>query len=84
MTVPIVHSNGTSKEELLDQITKACYAIGQAIDAVNDAQPNQRDYYPLPSEAWSQAQADHIARLRLLTQLRKEYFNLAIAIDTQG
>jgi len=84
MTVPLVHRNGTSKEELLDQITKACYALKQALEAVTDAQPNQRDYYPLPPDAWTTAQRDHLTRLQRLQDIRQEYFNLAIAIDTQG
>ena len=45
MMVPTVHLNGTSKCELMRQVMGARIALHTAIDALQQACPNGRDYY---------------------------------------
>lgn len=69
---PLVHLNGTSKQALCDQLDEAYQAIGMAIEAVKQAAPNRRDYYPLPDNWWDEAQAQHRKRLQILADLQDE------------
>ncbi len=45
-SVPTVHMNGTSKNELISQLETAVSAIRVAVTALENAAPNGRDYYP--------------------------------------
>ena len=53
---PIIHLNGTSKEDLLQQYLDAGHAIEAALRAMAKASPNGRDYYPLGPDAFRAAQ----------------------------
>ena len=46
VAVPCVHSNGTSAEELRDQLQAAVDAWREADHALAMAAPNSRDHYP--------------------------------------
>ena len=69
LRIPLVHLNGTSKQALLDQIADAGCAVQAAMRKLDDACPNQRDYYPLGEEAWREAVAQHTARLDKLSEV---------------
>jgi hypothetical protein len=43
---PMVHLNGTSRDDLLDVREKAYFALSEAFDALRQIAPNGRDYYP--------------------------------------
>lgn len=43
---PIIHLNGTSRLQLIDNLEAVWYAIDKAMDALREAGPNGRDYYP--------------------------------------
>lgn len=65
MMIPTVHGNGTSWEALLEGIVKAARKVRQAEDALREAWPNGRDYYPQGAEAlqkalrqWEEMQTD--------------------------
>ena len=75
MIAPIVHTNGTSRDELVDQLCRAGAALRLALDALSEAAPNARDYYPEPGRlALAQLQhADRVRRLHsVLTDLQIE------------
>ena len=63
-TLPIVHMNGTSLEEL----TRGYDAIDDALDALENAmfqlEFNARDYYPSGPEYWEKASNERIEILR--------------------
>lgn len=46
MRIPTVHMNGTSPEDLLEQLVRAHQAVAGALEALDAASPNGRDYYP--------------------------------------
>lgn len=74
MIFPTVHLNGTSKDEMIDRLSDAGSAVHKAIDALIDARPNARDYYPQGPDAFAQADREHNERL---TKLRAVYDELA-------
>src|SRR5262249_8664589 len=63
--LPIVHSNGTSRERLIEQRCEAANALQKALEALQAMCPNGRDYYPQPG-LWEKAEQLHRGRMRLL------------------
>lgn len=80
LSVPTVHLNGTSREELLTQLTTAADAVRDAITALQKACPNGRDYYPQGDGATQEARRQHANRLHHLTAVRSELVEIAEAI----
>jgi len=80
LTVPSVHLNGTSREELLRQVQAAWQAVWQARDALAKASPNARDYYLQGELAYPAARAEHDRRARALLEVQEELSQLAEAI----
>jgi len=80
LSVPTVHLNGTSREELVTQLTEASNAVRDAITAVQKASPNGRDYYPQGSGATQEALRQHANRLHNLTAVQRELVEIAEAI----
>lgn len=72
MMVPTVHLNGTSRDELLNQIRDAHQAVGAAMDALRKATPHGRDYYPQGPDAILSAQAEHEDRMQKLAAVRAQ------------
>ena len=70
--MPTVHMNGTSAEGLKAPLVEAYSKISDAIDAVQAAAPNGRDYYPQGPEAYEAARAGHSKRLRDLDRILAE------------
>lgn len=81
MIVPTVHRNGTHGPDLLRQVLDAKAAIAKAIEAVNNATPNGRDYYTTGTLA--EALAEHRVRLVSLETIKHDYEALAIEISNQ-
>lgn len=76
-TLPTIHLNGTSKQELFDTYFEALDAIASARVALQKAAPNGRDYYPQGPEAYGQARLAHEQRLRLLETIYNELHAIA-------
>lgn len=77
MMHPTIHLNGTSKGELLRQLTDAIIAIGDAEIAVAKACPNGRDYYVQGRGAIDDALREHSDRLARLAAVRSELEQIA-------
>jgi len=71
LILPVVHRNGTSRAELLEQACDAGAAISRALNALYEAGPNQRDYYVKPGH-WEKALAQHERRIETLKALLTE------------
>ena len=82
MMAPTVHLNGTSREELMNQLLEAIHAIHNASDALARACPNGRDYYPQGDRAISEALLEHAARMRSLRQVTDQLEWIAQAVDS--
>lgn len=75
--VPTIHSNGTSREQLLDQVCQAHFAVIKAVEALERAAPNGRDYYPQGNSALKLATEAHHARVVKLVDVLVELARLA-------
>jgi hypothetical protein len=81
---PLVHMNGSSKQDLIDQQIAIMDAADALLAALRAANPNGRDYYPLGDDALVRAAAEHKARVVQAEALRAEAEALALAIQAQG
>lgn len=66
MLAPLVHTNGTSAESLLDGLLAQRTALRKAIDTLCEYGPNARDYYPQGEHAFAQARREHEQRIEVL------------------
>lgn len=80
MVVPTIHTNGTSREALLDQICNAGNAVRTAIDALCDAAPNARDYYPQGDNAYQMSASEHARRVDALRAVLNELQDIAESV----
>jgi len=82
LTLPTIHLNGTSQQALAEQLEIAGIALRVAVDAVVEAQPNGRDYYPQGPDAFQRAQNEHNARVtalqKVLTELQTLHESIAL------
>lgn len=72
LTKPSVHINGTSANELMRQLQEAHRAGRKFVEALEDASPNARDYYPQGDSAFSAARKEHEARVQAVVSVMKE------------
>jgi hypothetical protein len=84
MVYPTIHLNGTSKDRLLEDIEKAYAAINDAQQALRNAAPNGRDYYPQGPDVICTALNEHLARQQKLQDVLLELQDLAEHIDAGG
>ena len=78
MITPTIHLNGTSARDLAEVYSNAARAVDEAIDAIAQASPNGRDYYPQGPDAMAKAVDEHSARLEALRQIRTELEELCV------
>lgn len=81
MTIPTIHTNGTSRERLLDNALDARAYLLKAIHELEGNGPNGRDYYPQGPDALKLAQQEHGARIATLRGVYAELGFLAEAIS---
>jgi hypothetical protein len=79
---PVVHLNGTSRDELRDGYANAHTAVEQAIKVVEQASPNARDYYVQGDDAFRLARQAHIDRLTALEYVANELLALFFAVES--
>jgi hypothetical protein len=72
LLTPTVHLNGTSREELLDQLGNALTALHVATLVLGKAAPNGRDYYPQGEKVIYGALYQHKLRLQKLQEVIAE------------
>ena len=72
MITPTIHLNGTSADELIEQLDRAQRAVLDATKALAQAAPNGRDYYPQGATAAVQAIGEHRVRLTALAGIRTD------------
>lgn len=81
LIIPIVHLNGTSKRQLLEQISNANHALIAAVDALQKMTPNARDYY-LTNNA-KEAYGEHLARVLKVMSVQTDIMAIAVGIADQ-
>ena len=80
LKTPTVHLNGTSVHELESQLENAVHALNGALEALVQATPNPRDYYPQGAGAFQQAIKEHESRLERLRTVDAELMEIYIAV----
>ncbi len=77
LALPTIHINGTSKSQLLELHITALQALRSAREALQEACPNERDFYPQGGGAIMRAMEQHVTRLGLLDRITKELGEIA-------
>ena len=85
LLIPTIHSNGTSRENLIEHYADAMAAMLVAIAAVQHAAPDGRDYYPQDAKevqgiAFQRAVLQHVDRIKRLQSVMTELDAIAHAI----
>lgn len=81
MMLPTIHLNGTSAEELFNQVLTAGHAVRDAVSALVKATPSARDYYVQGNGAFAVAIEEHGIRVEKLQSVYRELEALAIHIQ---
>jgi hypothetical protein len=79
LTKPLIHLNGNSGENLLEQYQDASEALSLALEKFLSIQFHPRDYYPLPEGSWDKALSERNRVLRKFADI-EQYLN-AISED---
>lgn len=82
LIVPIVHLNGTSADELKEQLQFAYSSLWDAVEALKRSAPNGRDYYPQPG-LLEKAELQHRRRIMTLHSMQQELEDQMDGIDAQ-
>jgi antitoxin component HigA of HigAB toxin-antitoxin module len=72
--------NGTARESLVGDLVAAIDALRVAIEAMQRAAPNGRDYYPQGPAAINEALNQHMQRVGLVASVMDELTDIAQAI----
>lgn len=80
---PTIHLNGTAASVLLESYLEASDALRKAMEVLQDAAPNGRDYYPQGDAAIHQAGREHRARAEALKRVYNELQELALHVSQQ-
>lgn len=77
MIKPSIHLNGTSAEELFQQLCDALGAVRHLLATLEAAAPNARDYYVQGPDAYAQALNEHRDRVQHVVVVRRALEELA-------
>lgn len=82
---PLVHLNGTSAQELVDQQRAILDAADPLLKALHAATPNARDYYTKPGpENWAElARRAHAERIKAVHQIMEDALTIAMSVQEQ-
>jgi hypothetical protein len=83
-TDPTVHLNGTSGESLIQQRLDIVQALVEVEEAIGQAWPHGRDYYPQGPDALAAAQQVWKERVKVVADLRDEINEEALRIFSVG
>jgi hypothetical protein len=72
MMLPTIHLNGSGPKSLLEQNRAAWNALRQAVEALDLAAPNGRDYYPQGNHAIGEAMREHTERVKPLLKAMRD------------
>jgi hypothetical protein len=75
-TMPVIHMNGTSPDTLLEDNCNIARAINAAMDAIQKAEFNGRDYYTVPG-SFEKALAERKVHLTALKAAEQYFFAIA-------
>ena len=68
-TLPTIHLNGTGAQNLEEEYRAVRQAVSAAVDKLEKATCNARDFYPQGHGAWDRARAERAEAFRLLQRV---------------
>jgi hypothetical protein len=77
MIKPTIHLNGSSADQLFEQLSDAIGAAYRLLDALSLAAPNGRDYYPQGPDALKLATVAHVSRVARIQSVLDELRELS-------
>jgi hypothetical protein len=83
MITPKLNINGSSAHDLIEPRLRAFKLLDDAVDALQDATPNGRDY-PGNQVACIADREEHYDRIKMLRKLIDTLLHEALAIKEQG
>ena len=84
MQYPTIHLNGSSKKQLIEDLSSANNALFDTIEALSKCAPHQRDYYVNPDKnAFPVACKEHRERIGQLLEVKQEIVSIMCAIEDQ-
>lgn len=84
MMLPTIHLNGSGAKSLIEQNRAAWNALRQAVEALDSAAPNGRDYYPQGDYAIGEAMREHTERVKPLLKAMRDLEAIAEHIYDSG
>jgi hypothetical protein len=81
LTLPVVHLNGTHRDDLFNGYIAAIHALREAEKAIAASAPTGRDYYPSGPTAINEALAEHRARLTVIHKIIAELEHIAMHVQ---
>lgn len=84
LIIPTVHLNGTSQNDLLQQLIDATSTLRTAREAMQKAAPNGRDYYVQNDNALRTAIQQHTDRLTKIDEVIADYETIMEGIADQA
>lgn len=76
MTLPTIHTNGTSARELARGYSNARLAVQDAIEILSKVEFNARDYYTQGPDAWNSAVNERSAAFDKLRSVADELYKI--------
>lgn len=82
LAIPMIHSNGTSREQLQRDLEAAVHSLRDAREALQQTAPNGRDYYVYQgsTDVFNQARSEYDSRQRRLQEVIDELMEIWGAI----
>jgi hypothetical protein len=78
--IPTVHMNGTCRADLVAENMRAREALDKAIEALAQASPHGRNFYPQGDDAIVRAAKEHRDRLARLNSVLGEIDDIILGI----
>lgn len=82
LAIPAVHNNGTSKEELVNNLQEAYLSLRESLDKLHNTTPHTRDYYIKKHNDYETARVQHSNRCEKIVEVMNELEQIAIAIQS--
>lgn len=82
LAIPQIHNNGTSKEDLLNNLSNAYTSLQESLGKLNKTGPHPRDYYVKQYDDYNAAKVQYRNRCNKINEVMKELELIAIAIQT--
>jgi hypothetical protein len=84
MTLPTIHSNGTSHKDLTEGYDKAASALYGFIDAWGEIDLNARDYYVQGPDAYQQARDERMGINQKIREIKSYLYEIRMSLYSQS